>query len=99
MTSAPPHNNPNADGVRDFYEEHVEEERRRNAPPPTTEPNIYNGNTTLLMGNIPNWYSQADLLKEINETNFGTFDFFFLRRDTVVLLINIVRMQCRICLD
>ena len=98
MRSAPSHNIPNADGVRDFYEEHLER-KRRNEPPPGTQFNLENGITTLMMGNIPNWYSQDDLLNAVNATNFGTFDFFFLRRDTVVLLINIVRMQCRLCFD
>ena len=41
--------------------------------------------TTLKLGNVPAWYTQTDLLEVLNETQFGKFDFLFLRIDTVVL--------------
>jgi hypothetical protein len=37
--------------------------------------------TTLMIRNIPNKYSQAAVLDEINEQFLGTFDFFYLPID------------------
>ena len=66
-------------------------ERRRTGPTPRQMSKDAIGphrlQTTLKLGNVPAWYTQAELVKVLNETQFGSYDFLFLRIDTVVLLL------------
>ena len=37
--------------------------------------------TTCMLRNIPNKFSEKDMLEQVNKTHFGRFDFFYLRMD------------------